>query len=135
VRQGQGRVLAAGDHQVHGGRQVVDQEGDRGLDGRGAHEMVVVQDEQAGRWQGDEVVDQAGEHHLRWRRLGGVEPGQRPPAAFGGDRLHGGDQVAEDLADVLVALVEGDPGDRAVQPGQPGGQQAGLAGPGRRREQ
>jgi hypothetical protein len=96
------------------------------------HEVVVVHDQQTRRGQGDQIVDQAGDHDLRRRRPRGLEQGQRPPPAGRSDRLQGGDQVAEHLADVLVALVEGQPGGRAVQPG---GQQAGLAGPGRRREQ
>ena len=59
ARQRQRRVLAAGDHQVQGRWQVVEQEGDRGVDGRGAHEVVVVQDQQTGGGQGGQVVDQA----------------------------------------------------------------------------
>jgi hypothetical protein len=35
----------------------------------------------------------------------------------------------------MVTLVDGEPGDWAVQPSDPGGQQAGLAGPGWRRQQ
>jgi hypothetical protein len=97
--------------------------------------VVVVQDQQTRSGQGGQVVDQLGDHDLGRRRPRGVEPGQRPLPAGGRDRLEGGDQVAEDLANLLVALVEGEPGDRAIEPGQPGGQQAGLAGTGRRRQQ
>jgi hypothetical protein len=32
-------------------------------------------------------------------------------AAVGGDRLEGSDEVTENLVDLLVALVEGEPGD------------------------
>ena len=78
ARQRQRRVLAAGDHQVQGRWQVVEQEGDRGVDVRGAHEVVVVQDQQTGGGQGGQVVDQLGDHDLGRRRLRGVEPGQRP---------------------------------------------------------
>ena len=77
ARQGQRRVLAGGDHQVQRRRQVVEQEGDRGVDGRRAHEVVVVEDQQTGVGQGGQVVDQVGEHDLGRRRLRGVEPGQR----------------------------------------------------------
>ena len=133
--QRQGRVLAAGDHQVQGGWQVVEQEGDRGVDGRGAHEVVVVQDQQAGGGQNGQVIDQFGDQDLGWRRPGSVEPGQRPAAAGWGHRLQGGDEVAEDQAGVLVARIQREPGGRAIQLGEPSGQQAGLAGTGRRREQ
>ena len=133
--QGERRVLAAGDHQVHGRWQVVEQERDRGVDGRGACEVVVVEDQQTGGWQGGQVVDEDGDHDLGRRRPRGVEPGQRPPACGRGDRLEGGDEVAEHLVEVLVALVEGEPGDRTVQAGDPGGQQAGLARAGRGRQQ
>ena len=135
ARQGQRRVLTAGDHQVQRRWQVVEQEGDRGMDVRSLHQVVVVQDQQTGGGQGGQVVDQAGDHNLRWRRLRGVEPGHRPAPTGRSDRLQGGDQVAEEPAGVLVALVEGEPGGRAVQLGEPGRQQAGLAGTGRRREQ
>jgi hypothetical protein len=117
-----GRVLAAGDHQMQRRRQVVEQEGDRGMDGRGAHQVVVVQDQQARVGQGGQVVDQLGDHDLGRRRPRGLQPGQRPAPAGGGDRPEGADQVAKHLIGLLVGLVEGQPGGRAVQLGEPGGQ-------------
>ena len=50
-RQGQRGVLAAGDHQMQRRWQVLEQEGHRVVHRRGAHEVVVVQDQdtEAGR--------------------------------------------------------------------------------------
>jgi hypothetical protein len=71
--------------------------------------------------------------HHAWRTRPGTRR-RRPPAA-GGDGLERRDEVAQELVEVLVALVEGQPRDRARHGRQPGGQQAHLAGPGRRRQQ
>ena len=119
ARQRQRRILAGGEHQVDRRRQMLEQEGDGGVDGRGAHQVVVVQHQQARLGQGGQVVDQAGEDGLGRRRgRRGVQPGQRRAATGGGDRLEGGDQVAENLVSVLVALVEREPGDRVADAGQ-----------------
>jgi hypothetical protein len=47
--------------------QVLAQEGDRGVDGRGAHEVVVVQDQDTGGGQGSQVVDLAGDQNEKDR--------------------------------------------------------------------
>jgi hypothetical protein len=52
-------------------RQVLEQEGDRGVNARGAHQVVIVQDQQAGPGQGGQVVDQDGDHDFGgWRARG-----------------------------------------------------------------
>ncbi|MFL6220815.1 MAG: hypothetical protein ACJ742_20130, partial [Actinomycetes bacterium] len=70
---------------------MVEQEGDRGVNIRSAHEVIVVQDQQTGGGQGGQVVDQAGDHDLRWGRPRGLKPRQHPTAAVGGHRLKSGD--------------------------------------------
>ena len=119
-RQGQRRVLAAGDHQVQGRRQVVEQEGDRRRARPGAHQVVSSRTSRPG------VAGRAARSLTRpvttASGAGGGErskPGQRRPAAGRVDRQWRR-PVAEDLAS---------PGTRDEgQPGRPGG----PAGPARR---
>ena len=53
----------------------------------------------------------------------------------GRDGLEGGDEIAQELVDILIALVESEPGDRARRGCQPGSQEGGLTCAGRSREQ
>jgi hypothetical protein len=110
-RQRQRRILAGGDDQVDRWRQVIEQEGESLVDGGRAHQVVVVQHQQARGGQGGQVVDQAGEDGCG-RRCGqrGIQSGQRRAAAGGGDGLESSDEVAEELVSVLVVLVEREPG-------------------------
>ncbi|MGD8997907.1 MAG: hypothetical protein PVH80_07345, partial [Anaerolineae bacterium] len=117
----QGWVGAGGDDQVQAGRQVVEQEGERVVDGLGRDEVVVVEDEDdlatggfpcrlAGCRAGRDVVDEGGEDRFSRWRPGGLERGQ---GGLSDARLHGlqgGDEVGEEAGQVVVALVEGEPG-------------------------
>ena len=47
--------------------QVLKQEDDRVMHGRGAHEVVVVKDQDTGGGQGSQVVDQAGDQNEKGR--------------------------------------------------------------------
>jgi hypothetical protein len=55
-----------------------------------------------------------------------VEPGQRRLAERGRDGLERGNEVAQELVEILIALVESEPGDRARRGCQPGSQEGGL---------
>ena len=66
-RQGQRGVFAAGDHQMQRRWQLLEQEGDHGVHGRGAHEVVVVQDQDTGGGQGSQVVDLASDQNEKDR--------------------------------------------------------------------
>jgi len=61
--------------------QVLEQEGDRVVHGRGAHEVVVVRDQDTGGGQSSQVVDQAGDQNEKDRVASSTsqpgEPGRR----------------------------------------------------------
>jgi hypothetical protein len=98
---------------MDGRRHVVDQEGDGLVNGERANQMVIVEDQQAGLGQHGQVVEQVGQHDLGKRRRRSVEPGQRGSAKRRRDGLERGDEVAEELVEILVAVVESEPSDRA----------------------
>ena len=85
--QGQRRILAGGDDQVQPGRQVLQQEGESLVDGTRVDRVVVVQHQDQAVWQGGDVVEHGRQDRLGWRRLRGLERGQRALSHGRGDRL------------------------------------------------
>ena len=63
--QGQRGILAGGDDQVHLGRQVLDQEGQRIVDRLGVEDVVVVENEHDIARDGGDVVEQGRQRRLR----------------------------------------------------------------------
>ncbi len=99
-------VLAGGDDQVHPGRQVLDQEGQRVVHRPGVEDVVVVEDEHDVAGDRREVVEQGRQRRFGWRRLRRLEHGQRAFADPGRDRLQRRDEVGQEAAGVAVAFIE-----------------------------
>ena len=68
--QRQGGIFTSGNDQVHLGRLVLQEKGELLVDGQRLDQVVVIEDEHEGLWADRDIVDQAGEQCLRWRRLG-----------------------------------------------------------------
>ena len=88
-RQGQRGILAGGDDQVHLGRQVRDQEGQRIVHRPGVEDVVVVEDEHDVARDGGEVVEQGREYRFEWRRLRGEPRTVRMPSPIPGATVCG----------------------------------------------
>ena len=76
--QGQLRVLAGGDDQVHLRRQVLEQKGEGLVHRFGVDQVVVVQDEDEVSGHGGDLVEQGRQDRFDGRRLGGLERSQHP---------------------------------------------------------
>ena len=119
ARQGQWRVVAGGDGQVHAGRLALDQEAKGLVDGQLGDGVVIVEDEEEpapGRdveGRGD-VVDERGDEAFQGRQLGrgdeALEATRLAIAGLGRDVLQGGGEVGEKAGRVVVPIVEGEPG-------------------------
>ncbi|MGD8792173.1 MAG: hypothetical protein PVF47_06435 [Anaerolineae bacterium] len=92
-----------------------EQKGKSVVDRLGVDQVVVVEDEDDRAGNGGQVVDQGDEDSFRRRRLGGLEDAQRPFPHLGLDRLQGHDQVGQEAGQVIVALVQGEPGRGALR--------------------
>ena len=123
------RIGPAGDDQVQSGRGVVEQERERGVDRRRRDRVVVVEDQGHVAVLGGDPVQHRDEDRLdRRRRRGAQQPHGRRADPGAGTLERGGD-VPPEARGVVVARVEGDPGDRAVSR-QTGPEQCRLAAPG-----
>ena len=127
-RQRQGRVGPAGEDEVQGARQVLEQEGQDVVDRPLSDEVAIVQDQDQRRraGQGLDLVDEG-----RQERLDGLREARARPGGLGQGRrlergqqvlaqprfhgLHGGDEVGQEAHGVVVGVVEGEPGDPARQ--------------------
>jgi hypothetical protein len=76
--QGQVRILAGGDDQVHPRRQVLEQEGEGIVDRSGIDNVVVVEDEDEIVRDGVDLVEQGRQGRFDRRRLGGSERANTP---------------------------------------------------------
>ena len=130
--QGQCRVLAGADHQVHLRREVLQQERHAGLDVGAVDEVVVVEHQPAVVRHGAELIEHRGEDGLdRW--LARLQERERARADAWHHRLQGRDQVGPVRRGLAVALLKGQPGHGAlaIAGGRLLGQQGRLAEAGR----
>jgi hypothetical protein len=133
--EGQRRVGAAGDHQVQGRGEVVEQEGQPFVDLSRVDGVVVVQHQHDIAREGTEFVEQRGEDRVDRRRLRRLEERERPRVDPGHGSPQRGDQVGPEGCRLIVALVEREPGHRLSigrRICQPLGQQRRLAAARRR---
>ena len=133
-RQRQRRVGPGGQDDPEPLGQVLDEERDRLVHLGLGDDVVVVEDQHTGVGVGGEVVDQAGDRVEG--RGGGVGRGARLQPG----PLQGGHEVGEEPGDVVVALVEREPGDTDVgaslgEAADPLGEDGRLAEPRRRGDQ
>src|SRR6266487_1678478 len=77
--------------------------------------MKVVQDQDGGLLKLAQFVKQGGEHQVQWlerRQAMGAQQLQCLFASFRAEALAGGDDIAPETDRIVVALVEGDAGDK-----------------------
>ena len=133
--QGQGRVDPGGHHQVHVGRQVLDEEPEAGMAHPVGDQVVVVQHQHQVGLAGGELVEQLRQDHLGEDvgRARALEQGERALAEPGLDHPERLDDIGPEPHRVVVAVVQRQPGDPpgAVVGPPPLGQQGRLARPGR----
>jgi hypothetical protein len=133
--QGQLRVLAGADHQVHLRREVLEQEGHAGPEFGAVDEVVVVQHQVDVVRDGAELVDHRGQDSLdRW--LARLQERKRTGADAWSHRLQGRDHGGPERGGLAVALLQGQPRHRPLRAGgQPLSQQRRLAEAGRSRDE
>ena len=100
--QGERRILAGGDHQVHPRRQVLEQEGEGIVDRFGIDRVVVVEDEDEIVREGGDLVEQGRQDRVGRRWLRGLERTQHPRADLRRDRLQRGDEIGQEARGVVV---------------------------------
>jgi hypothetical protein len=136
-RQREGRVGPAGDHEVHLGWQVVDQERHPLVHLVHLDHVVVVEHQDDVARDRIQIVEKRGQNGLQ-RRLRRLEERERSGTHVGYGVLQRSDQVSPEQAGVVVALVERQPRRRApvVRSGRhPLRDERRLAEPGRRRHE
>ena len=106
---------------MHLGRQVVDQQHQRLVDGLGDNDVVIVQDQHdrpVQRRAAGDRVDEQGEHELNEGRRRGEHGACRRDQA-GVDRRDRGEHIAPEADRIVVAGIQGDPGgvERRRRPG------------------
>ena len=136
--QRQRRVGARCDRQPRPGREPLDERRDEPMDRPFVDHVVVVEHEhhlacRPVRERGGHRVEDAGERELRVERLGRVALGDLLDPAR--EEARSGREVADEADHVVVARVERDPRAADVRLARPGGQQGGLAEPGRRSDE
>jgi hypothetical protein len=131
--QRQGRIGPPGQHQVKGGRQVVEQVSDRLMDGLLVDQVVVVEDEDrlAGRAGGE--VDERREDGVAIGRRRPEEQAERALPDLRSNRLPRRQQGAEKAVRPVVLFGDREPGDGVAAVVGPLSQQRRLAVAGRRR--
>ena len=130
----QRRIGARGDRQVHRGRQVLEQEGERLVHPRVGDEVQVIEHEHERRAARRELVDEQRHDHVGEARVGRAQRGLGGPARGGVDGAHGGDNARPEADGVVLGVVERQPGERPLLGGRgrPEHEQRGLARPRRR---
>ncbi len=96
------------------GRQVFKDEGECIVNRRRFYDVVVVEDEDNSVGDGGNLVDQRGQDGLGRRRLRRLEHAQRsfPDSGFCSfGPVQGGDKVSQETCQVVVAFIQGEPGD------------------------
>ena len=94
-------------------RQVLEQEGHGAVDGKLLDEVIIVEDQDNMLWQGTHVVDEFHQDCVDGRRLGRLEV-QRCGAEAGMQCVQRSEDVAPELCRIILAAVQGDPGERAL---------------------
>jgi hypothetical protein len=122
AREGQRRVGAGEDHQMHLRRQVVEEKRDSVVHRLGRDKVIVIQDEDiVCPWQegsispgSGDLVDQHSQNGFRRRWLRRLEQSARDLPSVGMNHLQRGDQVSEETRQVVVTRVEGEPCGRVL---------------------
>jgi hypothetical protein len=131
--QRQSGIRAGADHQVHVGRQVLDEEGDIAGDGRAVGQVVVVEHHVDATREGLELVDEHRQDLLH-RRVRALQERAQAGADARRCRVDGGGDIGPEGAGLLLGLLQRHPRDGAAR-GRggvgPGGQHCRLAEPGR----
>ena len=133
ARQRQIRVGTGAQHDVHVGREVLQQEDHPVADIVTLDQVVVVEDQPDLARCCRELVEQGGEHQIG-RHWGGREELQRTRADTGHRHLERGHHVGPEGRRLVVSRVEREPRHStvvAISLAQPLGQERGLAEPGR----
>ena len=114
-------------------RQVVEQKGESLVDRLGCDEVVIVEDENVGATLvvARQIVDQQGQKRFQRRQLRRLQHVQHVLANAGVNGLQGGDEIRQKANEVIVALVQRDPGHRPPTTSDPFTKQRGLAKAGR----
>src|SRR5215472_8626494 len=130
MRQGEGRIAATGKDEMERCWQTLHEEGERLMDGLGLDEVVIIQDQHGLARELVQGVEQGSEHRLdRWRRRS-VQQCQGSFACSWVEGVEGGEDIGPEAEWVVIAGIEGDPGQwpaTVVDLGMPGMEQAGLA--------
>ena len=104
-------------------------------DGRVGDEMVIIQYQRKFNPGGCDVINEGRHKRLKGWWLGRLKHTLGSLTNIRANFLQGGHQVAEKAGQVVVVFVEGVPGERSFQSGQPGAHQRCLAKPGRGNDQ
>ncbi len=111
--QGQLRILAGSDDQVHRRRQVLDHKGEGDVNRLGIDDVVVVKDQNEPVREAGDFIEQSSQNNVvrRWPR--GLERAHHPFSDFRRNRLQGGDQVKQKARGIVIPVVERQPGGRS----------------------
>jgi hypothetical protein len=110
---------------------MVEQKGERVVNGRKTDDVDVVEADDLLFRRARDRVDEGGQDGLNRRRLRSVEQGQRAVYETRVQALQCGDEVGPELAGIVVALVQREPGDRRLGVENPLAEQGRLPEPGR----
>ncbi len=113
----QRRCAAREEEHVERSRKMFEEDSHGLKDARFADDMVIIKNEQAGVWQLHQVVEQQRQHSfhswwIKWRleRRREVRQGRATKMCL--HSLASSDQVAPEAQQIIVSLIEGDPGER-----------------------
>ena len=136
----QGRVLAGAEDQMHGARRMAPNLAQQRGDGLVVHQVIIVQHQDATSSvsrtglarEGLQVVGQHVGQPGRRRQFGRGQQAQGVGAGLRVCGTYSGDEVVEEDDQIIVALIQREPGVRMAAGRQPVAEQRGLAIAGRR---
>ena len=133
--EGQRRILPGGDYEMQALRWVLQQQTQQLVDGLLADEVIIVQHQDEVAFKSVQLIDQASDDHANSGEAEAVRKGACLRQCVGKEGLHGGQEVGQKDAEVIVGLIQRNPGVGEVAGLQPGAQQGALAKAGRRGNQ
>ena len=105
--QGQGWVLAGGDHQVHLRRQVIEQKGEGLVDWFRIDHVVIIQDQDEMVRDGGDFIEQGCQDRFDGRRLRGLERMPTPLLQyFACNRLQSRDKVRQKAGGIVIPFIQ-----------------------------
>ena len=120
-------ILAGGDDQVHPWWQVLEEIGEGIVNRSGIDDVVVVEDEDEILLDGGgDLVEEGSENRFGWGWLRGSEHTQHSFSDVRGNRPQSSDEISQKACGVVIRFVQGHPGGRPLETGEPFAQQRGF---------